>query len=397
MLFKMKSSYYRRILSLILLRRENAITIYRLLRRVKRIKHDFSKVDDSNVPLPMIITVRLTNRCNLRCRHCGQWGQGGVYNDAKVKDLLSEELTTRQWINFFDQIADFKPYIFIAGGEPLLREDLAEIIAFASSRGLLVGLNSNCTLLSPAVAQNLVQSRLAYFYASLDGPKDIHNSMRLGKDAFEKTTEGLGALLAVRSRLKQTLPIIQLDTVITPDNQQFLFETAQIAEELGVDAFGLILSIFTTQEFSDATCLWYERKFGIKAKYWQGFVKDMSGIDGLILQAQLERIKHNRWNFKFRPFIPIGKKGFDFREYFHHPEIKIGDGRCFSPWVFSQIMPNGDVATCGNHPDYVVGNISQNKFSEIWNNEASRKFRSVLRGDLPPACNRCLGLFMFSK
>jgi radical SAM protein with 4Fe4S-binding SPASM domain len=56
-------------------------------------------------------------------------------------------------------------------------------------------------------------------------------------------------------------------------------------------------------------------------------------------------------------------------------------------------MPNGDVATCRDYPDYVCGNIQKQGLLEIWNNDRYRKFRESLKNDgLLPICSRCCGL-----
>ena len=70
-----------------------------------------------------------------------------------------------------------------------------------------------------------------------------------------------------------------------------------------------------------------------------------------------------------------------------------GYGNCIQPWVVTEIMPNGDVATCRDYPDYVCGNVQKDRLLDIWNNDRYRKFRLSLRDDgLMPICSRCCGL-----
>ena len=59
------------------------------------------------------------------------------------------------------------------------------------------------------------------------------------------------------------------------------------------------------------------------------------------------------------------------------------------------IMPNGDVATCRDHTDYVVGNIQDDSLLSIYNNDRYRAFRRALKScenGLFPICARCCGL-----
>jgi radical SAM protein with 4Fe4S-binding SPASM domain len=56
-------------------------------------------------------------------------------------------------------------------------------------------------------------------------------------------------------------------------------------------------------------------------------------------------------------------------------------------------MPNGDVATCRDYPDYVCGNIQDDDLLTIWNNGKYRRFRNSLKQEgLMPICSRCCGL-----
>ena len=72
---------------------------------------------------------------------CGRWEQVDVENNP-----FDQQLTIEDWKNFIEDISVFKPYIFIEGGEPLLRENLIGLIDFISSKGLLCGMRTNATL-----------------------------------------------------------------------------------------------------------------------------------------------------------------------------------------------------------------------------------------------------------
>ena len=87
----------------------------------------------------MIVSWMTTNRCNLKCAHC--------YQDADECD--SRELSTEEARTMISQIAraGFKIMIF-SGGEPLMRDDIFELVAHAASCGLrpVFGSNGTCLL-----------------------------------------------------------------------------------------------------------------------------------------------------------------------------------------------------------------------------------------------------------
>ncbi|MFH0827719.1 MAG: hypothetical protein V1919_00965, partial [Candidatus Omnitrophota bacterium] len=68
---------------------------------------------------PEAITLFLTHRCNLRCKMCGQWGEGGV-TKKQSGEILKQELSLADLKKLIDGIALFKPSITLFGGEPLL-------------------------------------------------------------------------------------------------------------------------------------------------------------------------------------------------------------------------------------------------------------------------------------
>jgi len=94
-----------------------------------------------------VVVWNCTLRCNLACVHC--------YTDSHGAPAPGE-LTFGEGKIFIDQIADFGvPVLLFSGGEPLMREDLFDLMEHASSRGLRTVLSTNGTLLDARVAQRL--------------------------------------------------------------------------------------------------------------------------------------------------------------------------------------------------------------------------------------------------
>ncbi|MEK7868631.1 MAG: radical SAM protein, partial [Candidatus Omnitrophota bacterium] len=91
-----------------------------------------------------LISWNITKECNLSCRHC--------YRDAGEK--AKGELTTREAKDLLCEIkkAGFNLVIF-SGGEPLLRNDIYELINYANRLGLISSLGTNGLLLSTKAAK----------------------------------------------------------------------------------------------------------------------------------------------------------------------------------------------------------------------------------------------------
>ena len=86
-------------------------------------------VTPEHVYVPHVVAWNLTRRCNLTCAHC--------YIAAGPAESAATELPTRDCLRIVEEIlaVNPSPMLILSGGEPLLRDDLEEIAAAASSRG----------------------------------------------------------------------------------------------------------------------------------------------------------------------------------------------------------------------------------------------------------------------
>ena len=108
-----------------------------LLNLKKRIEH-------RRVPLSGDLAI--THRCNLKCVHC--------YLGLKRRDaqLTRKELNTAQFLSIIDDLVQAGClFLLITGGEPLIREDFDEIYRYAKTRGLLVTVFTNGTLVNDQI------------------------------------------------------------------------------------------------------------------------------------------------------------------------------------------------------------------------------------------------------
>lgn len=131
------------------------------------------------------LALEVTKRCNLRCAHC--------YLSAGEKG--NNELTLDEIKTVLKSIKDSGGIsVAIGGGEPLLRDDLVEIIEYASSLDLLILLGTNGTLIDEEMA-SLLSKLPIKIQISLDGAtKKTHESIR-GKDSFDLTVKGIDYLV----------------------------------------------------------------------------------------------------------------------------------------------------------------------------------------------------------
>ena len=137
----------------------------------------------------MIVSWNTTNACNMYCDHC--------YRDAGCK--AEEELSTAEAKTLLEQIAraNFKIMIF-SGGEPLMRPDIVELVAYATSLGLRPVFGTNGTLITLEMAQKLKDAGAMGMGISLDSmDKEKHNQFRKFPGAWEGAVQGMRNCRAV--------------------------------------------------------------------------------------------------------------------------------------------------------------------------------------------------------
>ena len=123
--------------------------------------------------IPLFVGWQLTARCNLRCSYCNIWENPG-------------ELSTDEILKGIDQLRDLGTAIIaFTGGEPLLRDDIPEILERTYRRGILSRLHTNGYYL-PKIVKHL--HKLHAVVLSLDGPREVHDAIR-GKGSYDRVVE----------------------------------------------------------------------------------------------------------------------------------------------------------------------------------------------------------------
>jgi len=131
-----------------------------------------------------VIAYNCTQRCNLRCLHC--------YSSSGVAPPLADELTTDEAKRLLSQLAEVNcPAVLFSGGEPLLRDDLFELLAEAKRLGLRTVISTNGTLIYSKTAGKLSDAGVSYVGISLDGGEEFHDTFRQAKGSFRAALSGI--------------------------------------------------------------------------------------------------------------------------------------------------------------------------------------------------------------
>jgi 12,18-didecarboxysiroheme deacetylase len=130
-----------------------------------------------------VVVWNVTKACNLRCIHC--------YASADNRPA-ENELTTEEGFRLLEDLAQFGcPVVLFSGGEPLVRPDIFDLIAYAVRLGLRAVLSTNGTLIDHDLAKELKKFGLSYVGISLDGIGEVHDRFRGSKGCFEKVIQAI--------------------------------------------------------------------------------------------------------------------------------------------------------------------------------------------------------------
>ena len=136
---------------------------------------------------PFVVIWEMTRACDLACVHCR----------AAAQSRRSQfELTTEDGFRLIDDIAKLQPKVFvITGGDPLKRDDLYDMIAYAKNAGLEPSVTPSATpLLTPEAIAKMKAHGVKRLAISLDHcERDAHDEFRRVPGSFDLTIRAIEA------------------------------------------------------------------------------------------------------------------------------------------------------------------------------------------------------------
>ena len=181
-------------------------------------------------PFDFFVQWHLTERCNLRCKHCYQSGSGGMeISLPEVKEVVTEVAEMlAQWQERYG--IEFSPSFNITGGEPFLRQDIFDILGVIRSRGFDTYLLSNGVLIDREKAQKISDLGVRGVQVSIEGPEKVHELIR-GRGSFSSAMKGVQHLL-------ETGTTVTLNVTLSDINADHFMEMIELSSLTGVQRLG---------------------------------------------------------------------------------------------------------------------------------------------------------------
>lgn len=344
------------------------------------------------------VGIRVTDLCNLRCRTCGQWGEGGFLHRCDPKALKKDEVTPERYQQVFADLVEHghRPILYFWGGEPMLYGGILDLVETGARLRLPVAIATNGTGIE-AAAQRLARAPLFLLQISIDGhTAELHNRLRpsAGRgNNFRAIESGLAAVHKARAR-GTGLPLIASLTTISRENSTHLADIYDAFQDR-VDMFVFYLSWWIDEADATAHEADYSRRFGRAPALHRGWIGQWKADNHGALAGQVEALlaRSRRPGAVPVTFIPFLRGERALTAYYTNHRERFGYDQCVSIFQVAEINSNGDVSPCRDYHDYVVGNVKTATLSELWNSERYVAFRRSLATEgLMPVCSRCCGL-----
>ena len=147
---------------------------------------------------PIYVKIKINYGCNLKCQMCKHW-----------RETRETPIPMQRFKETISELAELGcKKIHFSGGEPMLRPQLPELVAHATSLGLRVTLTTNGTLIDKEKAKALIEAGLRGVNVSIDSPiKKIHEKVRGVEGSFKLTTKAVSLFNKYSHKGKLTVRI----------------------------------------------------------------------------------------------------------------------------------------------------------------------------------------------
>ncbi len=280
---------------------------------------------------PMHATIEVTNKCNLRCKHC--YLEAGPEKNKMMSleqfKVVLSELEKNMVVN-----------VEFTGGELFVNPDIYDILKLAFQKFTIIGILTNGIILRDDVLDLLVENKDRTFVnISIDSiNSETHDQFRGVQGAFNKTYENV-------KKMTDKGINVRIASSIFNENMWEIDKLAQLAVDLGARMF----SFNFVEEFGRGNNIFKDAYQDLKVKEYVDYL-------------------NNEVIEKYKGIIPI-QKG----------EGLLGTRNCGAGVNSIVIDPTGKIRPCVLGPSWCdMGNLFEEPFSTIMKRDIYKQLASIL-------------------
>jgi len=308
---------------------------------------------------PSFCTYIITWRCNGHCEMCDVW-----------KKEKEDELKLKDIINIFKQLK--LDVIRITGGEPFLREDLAQIVKAIQkySRPKIIHITSNGILTKRILSffNEIEKKDNIHIKISIDAVGEKHDKIRRVKDAYKSAMTTVKELAKIKPKFNFYLGINQI--IFDKNSLKDYQELKKICEPLNVPVH-LVLAYKKVALYAP------EKNLNLMPKQDNEFpsLSYLPKEEILEILDTLKKMVNSIPDFRERLTLNYDLKGLYNRLI---SKKGIPNPPCLALRSHLRILPNGDVPICLSNST-VVGNLKKTPIKDLWFSKEIEKYRQIVK------------------
>jgi radical SAM protein len=296
---------------------------------------------------PFTIAWEVTRACAYACVHCRA--------DA-MHTPDPNELNTEEALRLIDRLTEFgSPILIFTGGDPMMRRDLHELIAYATQKGLRCSLTPTATALpTTARLEKVRDAGIRRIALSLDAPNaEIHDNFRQVPGSWQRTMDILHRAQAIGIS-------VQVNTTVAKHNVDILADMIPFLQEVGAVQWSLFFLVPTgrAQASNMISPEEHERTFN-----WLYDLSKNAPFDIKSTAAPMYRrvaIERKRAELGGDKPVTFQGAGFQYADGLNRPTRGVNDGNGF---LF--ISHVGDIQPSGFLP-VTAGNVRTDDVIDVY-------------------------------
>lgn len=314
---------------------------------------------------PDRVSVNVTLRCNLACTMCTT-----CYD--------SPELTTEEIKSIIDQTAAWGVQVFNPlGGEPFMRNDIEELLAYAVQRGFYVTVTTNGTLITEKRARGIaaIPADRLHFNVSLDGDETSHDRVR-GAGMWARAIEGYRRVRAADAAAGNSRRKMLTNTILHAGNAARFPDILDEQAAMGFDGVQ-VLNLFRQGEDVpiESRDLWfYPEHLPLLESVSEALARrvETQSAGGYRIQNSADELR----------LIPR----------YYRDQLQPLDAPCWAGWKELYINADGAAIMCDGKLDFLngtFGSVREQTLRQLWNSPALRQRREVVKRCSTPCVQTC--------
>lgn len=355
------------------------------------------KDDAYAAEIPEDVGIQLTNRCNLRCKHCFQWNDEGFYHNMD-ESFQQDEIDLEVVKKIFSQTKEANSNLYLWGGEPLCYGHWEELANMLQADPRWTVLCTNGILIDEKIESIKKISSCLAILISVDGFESENDKVR-GKGTFKKVIKNIDLLLDLK-RKGIFQGEISVNCVISEAMAGKLYDFMEYFEKKGVNTVYFCFPWYIPETAALKMDHYFMKNLNEifqlepeKIPSWHSYTYKLNPGVLPVLMQQIEKINRRAWKIRIRFQPALETK--EVENFISGDEAPAQARRlCLALSTRMNVMASGEVTVCKLFPEFTIGDLRKSSLHEIWHSAAFEKCRQKIGCGLMPVCSKCVLLYL---